>query len=308
MSILAMVASTPGTRRPDAVAGYVDDLRAGEAEVVDLPPLEIAARVAATIGIDPRRIVVDPGSITLLNRTEEGEVTPMMVNVDPADPLRLEATCRGRRLYVIRHGEADTPDAEGNLHSRAPLPLTPRGRTQVATLGETFAPLPVELVHGSDLRRTEETARAVAGPRPVRLHAELRELSLGDYEGRHADDVLAVAPGFLIDPDATLPGGESLRDVGARTVPRVRELLAAEAEEDLVVVGHGGVNRSIIGGLIGMPLERAIRIRQDWAGVNLLEQRGAEWVVRGLNWTPEGIAELDRTARTTHLHQRAHGH
>ncbi|MGH2939161.1 MAG: histidine phosphatase family protein, partial [Solirubrobacterales bacterium] len=173
-------------------------------------------------------------------------------------------------------------------------------------LGEAFGPLAVDVVHASDLRRTEETARAVAGGRPVTLHAGLRELALGDYEGRHVDDALEVAPGFLIDPDAALPGGESLRDLSKRTVPTVERLLAAD-HEDLVVVAHGGVNRSLLGVLMGMPLERAIRIRQDWAGVNLLEQHGFRWVIRGLNWTPQGIRELDRTARTTHLHERAHG-
>jgi broad specificity phosphatase PhoE len=307
MSILAMVASPAGARRPPAAVDYLADLRADEAEVVDLPPAEIAARVAASVGIDDlARIEIDPGGITLLNRGE-GEATPMMVNVDPTDPLRLApGSRRGRRVYVIRHGEADTPDAEGRLHSRAPLPLTPRGRTQVATLGEAFAPLRVAEVHASDLRRTEETARAVAGPRRVRLHAGLRELALGDFEGAHADEVLAVAPGFLIDPDAALPGGESIRDVRERTVPVLEDLLA-DGEDDLVVVAHGGVNRGLIGGLVGLPLERAIRIRQDWAGVNLLEQRSTAWIIRGLNWTPEGVRELDRTGRTTHLHERAGG-
>jgi|GEM_PF-143059 len=306
MTILAMVAEAPGAPRPDAAASYLAALRTDDAEVVDLPGEEIAARVAAAIGIDdPGRIAIDPGAVTLLNRNEAG-TTPVMVNVDPADPLRLAAGGRrGRRLFLVRHGEADTPDAEGRLHSRAPLPLTPRGRTQVATLGEVFAPLPVDVVHASDLARTEETARALAGGRPVRLHAGLRELALGEFEGAHADDVLAAAPGFLVDPDARLPGGESIRMVGERTLPVVEGLLAG-GDEDLVVVAHGGVNRGLLGGLLGLPLDRAIRIRQDWAGVNLLERRGAEWTVRGLNWTPEGIAELGRTERTTHLHERAH--
>ncbi|MGH2937375.1 MAG: hypothetical protein ACRDPE_04555, partial [Solirubrobacterales bacterium] len=119
MSILAMVATVPGGERSPAVAGYLADLRDGEAEIVDLPAEEIAARVATTIEIDPARLAIDPGAITLLNRNER-EATPMMVNVDPADPLRLApGTRRGRRLYVIRHGEADTPDAEGHLHSHA---------------------------------------------------------------------------------------------------------------------------------------------------------------------------------------------
>lgn len=301
-----MIASTPGAPRGTALASFLADLREGDAELLELPAAEIAGRVAEAIGIDdPERVAIDPGGLTLLN-VVDGKMTPMMVNVEPADPLRLgPGDRRARRLYLVRHGEADTPDAEGRLHSHAPLPLTKRGAGQARALGAAFAGVPLATVNASDLVRTEETARGLAGKRPVRLEAGLRELGLGEFEGAHEDDVLAASPGFLIDPDASLPGGESIRDVGARTMPVLKRLLSEAGDEDLVVVAHGGVNRSLLGGLLGLPLERAIRIRQDWAGVNLVEQGPAGWVLRGLNWTPAGIAELDHGGRTTHLHERA---
>ena len=70
------------------------------------------------------------------------------------------------------------------------------------------------------MRATSRGPRRPRGGSPalhrrLRLDAGLRELSLGEFEGAHSDDVLAAAPGFLVDPDAALPGGESIRDVDA---------------------------------------------------------------------------------------------
>lgn len=287
-----------------AAEHFLADLREPEAETARAPAAEIAATVAASIGIEPERVTIAPGSVTLMSVDEAGDAAPAMVNVDPADPLRTEARAV-RRLYLIRHGEADTPDAEGRLHSHVPLPLTERGRAQAAVLRRAFAPVAADTVHASDIARTAETAEALAGERPVRLHAGLRELSLGSLEGAHEDEILAAAPGFLLDPDAKLPEGESIREVGVRAGAAVDRILADDdGTGDVVVVAHGGVNRSLFGHLLGLPLDRAVRVRQDWAGVNVFEWTGSAWQILVLNWTPEGLAELDQAHRTRHLHER----
>ena len=287
-----------------ALDAFLADLRESESETRRAPAAEIAATVTTSIGAEPGRVSIDPGSVTVMSLDEAGDAAPAMVNVDPTDPLRAGGAA-SRRLYLVRHGEADTPDAEGRLHSHVPLPLTGRGRTQAAALGREFAPVGADTVHASDIARTAETARALAGERPVELHAGLRELSLGSLEGAHKDEILAAEPGFLLDPDARLPGGESIREVGVRAGAAVDGILAAEPEADLVVVAHGGVNRSLLGHLLGLPLDRAMRVRQDWAGVNVFEWDGSGWRIVVLNWTPEGLAEFARAHRTRHLHERA---
>lgn len=209
-----------------------------------------------------------------------------------------------RRLYLVRHAEADTPSADGVLRSHAPLPLTARGRTQAEALGNTFAGVGTRTVHASDIRRAAETARALAGAgRDVELHEGLRELSLGDYEGAHSSAVLAAAPGFLRDPDATLPGGESIREVGLRAGPALDAILAESADDEVIVVAHGGVNRALLARLLDIPLERALALRQDWAGVNVLERTAETWTAASLNWTPEGLAELHHAPRVAVLHR-----
>ena len=198
-----------------------------------------------------------------------------------------------RRLYLVRHAETDALTADGYMHSDDPIPLTDRGIAQAEALGRAFATIPVTEVHASPMDRTAHTARLLAGEgRPLRFDLRLREISLGDFDGAHTREVFAAAPRWLADPDAALPGGESLNAVVARAGAALEEILAASDERDVVIVAHGGVNRGLLAHLLGIPMDRAYRIRQDWASVNVLERAEGRWWVGVLNWTPAGVDEI----------------
>lgn len=198
-----------------------------------------------------------------------------------------------RRLYLLRHAETEALTASGHMRSADPIPLTPRGVVQAEALGRLFADVPVTEVHASSLDRTAHTARLLAGPgRAVRLHDGLREISLGDYDGAHSREIFAAAPGWLADPDAALPGGESLNQVTARASAALDRILAASGERDVVVVAHGGVNRGLIAHLVGIPMDHAHRVRQDWASMNVLDRADGRWWPGVLNWTPFGVEEI----------------
>lgn len=198
-----------------------------------------------------------------------------------------------RRLYLVRHAETDALTADGYMHSDDPIPLTDRGVEQAEALGRAFAALPVTEVHASPMDRTAHTARLLAGEgRPLKFDLRLREISLGDFDGAHTREVFAAAPRWLADPDAALPGGESLNTVVARASAALEDILAASGERDVVVVAHGGVNRGLVAHLLGMPMDHAHRIRQDWASVNVLERAEGRWWIGVLNWTPAGVDEI----------------
>ncbi|HET6691518.1 MAG TPA: histidine phosphatase family protein [Miltoncostaeaceae bacterium] len=209
---------------------------------------------------------------------------------DPPPPLVPHVE---RRLYLVRHAETDALTADGFMHCADPIPLTPRGVGQAKALGRLFADVPATRVHASPMDRTAHTARILAGARrPVAVDPRLREISLGDLDGAHTSEVFAAAPRWLADPDAALPGGESLNAVVARAGAALTDILEASDDHHVVVVAHGGVNRGLIAHLLGMRMDRAYRIRQDWACVNVLDRSEGRWWIGVLNWTPAGVDEL----------------
>jgi phosphoserine phosphatase len=206
-----------------------------------------------------------------------------------------------RRLYLLRHAEAEMVDDEGRMWSVAQKPLTERGREQAEALRVLFAEVDLTCVHSSPMARTWETAGIVAGGREVRARAALREISLGDFEGRRAEEVFAAEPGFLAAPDARLPGGESFREVADRVEPEVAAILRDDPATEVTVVGHGAVNRAIVGRLLGLDDVHALRLRQDWACANVLEYAAGRWWAGALNYTPAGLGEIGRTRRIAAL-------
>jgi len=206
-----------------------------------------------------------------------------------------------RRLYLLRHAETDMVDGEGRMWSDAEKPLTERGRRQAEALRGLFSDVDLTCVHASPLARTRETAEILAGGREVRPRAALREISLGECEGRLARDVFAIAPGFLGDPDARLPGGESFREVADRAEAEVAAILRDDGTVEVAVVAHGAVNRGVLGRLLGLDDLEALRLRQDWACANVLEHAAGRWWAGALNYTPAGLDELDQTRRVVGL-------
>jgi probable phosphoglycerate mutase len=149
------------------------------------------------------------------------------------------------KLYLVRHGQS-TGNIGGTLMGQSDHPLTPLGEDQARAAAERlarFGPMPV---YSSDLPRARATAahivaarrdpEAAETPSEVVLDPRLREISLGDYEGRpwqefEADTALTAA--FAEDPYRTaLPNGESLEHLEARVHAAVLDILAPFGVDD----------------------------------------------------------------------------
>ena len=202
-----------------------------------------------------------------------------------------------QRLFILRHGESQTVTTDGRLRSAGDMPLTERGTAVARSLARLFAPLELARIHASDQLRAVQTAQGIGGDGiEVVRHAALREITLGASEGRDAATEFAAAPGFLYDPDVALAGGETPRQVRERAAAEIGEILTREGDaQPVVIVGHGCLNRMLLSHLLGLEISRALRIRQDWGAVNVLERRGGEWRLGTLNFNVGGLREFALT-------------
>jgi len=148
------------------------------------------------------------------------------------------------KLYLVRHGQS-TGNVGGTLMGQSDHPLTALGEEQARAAAARLAPFGPMPVYSSDLPRARATAEhivaareaadAVDAPRVI-LDPRLREISLGDYEGRlwqefEADTELTAA--FAADPYRTaLPNGESLEHLEARVHAAVIDILEPFGVDD----------------------------------------------------------------------------
>jgi broad specificity phosphatase PhoE len=196
------------------------------------------------------------------------------------------------RITFIRHGESAANRVQ-RWQGQGDSPLSDRGRSQAAALGERLKGRRFDRVVSSDLSRASDTAR-IAGL-SFDTNPQFREFDVGVWEGLTREEVMAQFPDEMErlknGEDVPLGGGESHAVFSAR-IDRALDGLLSELSpgQHAVVVCHGGV--------IGTVLARAfgLRGRTRWP-----LWRASNTSVTELCFHADGTAELHVFNDTMHL-------
>ena len=141
------------------------------------------------------------------------------------------------------------------------VPLSPRGRAQAQLLGNRLKALRLQAVYSSDAERALETARLSLGEDVrVEISREIRELSLGEWEGRLISDLRAEnrekLEAWYRTPSAVrLEGGEDLVAFRKRVVSFFDGIIDSPDGGDAAVITHGGVICIYLTHLLGMHVD-----------------------------------------------------
>jgi phosphoserine phosphatase len=171
------------------------------------------------------------------------------------------------RLLLARHGQS-VSNAVRRFQGAQDVALSELGERQAAALGQALRHRRVTAVYTSPLERARRTAEiAVEGLGLAVTHVhELRELSLGDWEGQTVEEI-SSRPGdpytqWVRDPVACLPpGAEPLADVQLRVVRAMSDIAAAHpGGQEALVVCHGGVISAYLAYCLGLPLRSIWRL------------------------------------------------
>jgi alpha-ribazole phosphatase len=197
------------------------------------------------------------------------------------------------RILLFRHGEtANSKEVCFNGHYD--VGLSKRGQEQFQHWAEILKEKSFKAIYSSDLQRTSNSAQFIAhqhGLKPV-SYSELRELSFGTWEGMSVSEVERTYPGQMQERMKSVAtfqadGGETYPQLQARVIPKFEEIVARHPNDQIVMVCHGGVNRVILGHLLGIPIDKIFRIHQDYAALNVIQYYDQEPIVEYI-----GNAEL----------------
>lgn len=181
------------------------------------------------------------------------------------------------RIHLVRHGQVEGFE-EKRYNGQGEVALTPEGRQQYRRLQELLKDVPLEAVYSSDLSRCAEGAQLLAqahGLAPV-LRRDLREIHVGDWEGRTWEELKAHVPDqwqARLDDivNYRMPGGENLLDVADRVLPALQEIIARHRGGEVLVVAHGGINRLLLLSAIGAPLDKLFHVEQAFGCLNRID-------------------------------------
>lgn len=165
----------------------------------------------------------------------------------------------------LRHGESEANKARV-FSGHQDVPLTELGRQQATAAGaklrEQLKGQTLRFAWCSDLQRAVETGQrcldAAEINLPLQIHKDLRERHLGSWQGQDIDRLKSEgARTVLTSWTGAAPGGESLAQLSMRAV----QLLKTSQESGpILLVGHGGLIRALIGLIDDSPLDEIGRL------------------------------------------------
>jgi alpha-ribazole phosphatase/probable phosphoglycerate mutase len=181
------------------------------------------------------------------------------------------------RLLLARHGQS-VWNAERRFQGTTDVPLSSLGREQAVALGRALAGRRIVAAYASPFRRALETAELALAGRgvPVLPLEELRELSLGEWEGATVDEIRSREGdpylAWLRAPhDCPPPGGEPLDAVCRRVLAAMARIAAAHPDGgDVLVASHGGVISVYACHLLGASFNTLWRLRVDNASLTVV--------------------------------------
>ena len=191
-----------------------------------------------------------------------------------------------RSIWLVRHAATAWTGVRWT-GARSDPPLSDEGRHVADGLaaqlsGRLAAGTPVV---ASPSRRAIETATPVAAALgvDVELDPDLREVDVGELDGRTFDETAAAYPELAkqvlaADREIDWPGGERAEDLRVRADTAWRRALERAGDGSIVLVTHGGIVGELIAGLVEAdPAEP-----RSWlaAGAAIaLKRRGHAWLV-----------------------------
>jgi alpha-ribazole phosphatase len=197
-----------------------------------------------------------------------------------------------QRIVLVRHGETDA-SAKGHCYGKLDVPLSERGRLQMADTAGLLAPLQPAAVISSPRIRAHDSAVIIARTcsLTVSINEAFAELDFGDFEGLKYEDVKAKHPDFyarwMAHPtEVTFPNGESYTAMAERVCYGYEALLASGTDNVRVLVAHGGVIRIILASVLSLQPEHVFRLDQSYSAVTCIDYYENTPVIRVMNWLP----------------------
>ncbi len=160
------------------------------------------------------------------------------------------------KLILSRHGESEF-NAKSLWTGIWDIPLTDKGRHEATLMGEALADLKPDIAYTSALIRAQDTLRIILRTNswdiPVHQVHQLNERDYGELTGlnkwevqeKYGDDQFTL---WRRGWDEPVPGGETLKDVYARSTTYFNEHILHQLTggKTVLVTAHGNTLRALI--------------------------------------------------------------
>jgi len=162
-------------------------------------------------------------------------------------------------LYLIRHAETGY-NRDGRVQGHTESNLSRLGVEQARRIARRLDYVQFEAAYSSPSKRTMHTARLALPKADIQPREALREIRLGEWEGKKAEWLRKQYPReverWFHSPMAVrIPGGETVGQFRRRVVREMNRIRKENPEGETAVVTHAGVICAYLTSVLGMSLD-----------------------------------------------------
>ena len=174
------------------------------------------------------------------------------------------------KFIIVRHGQSKANEC-GYLVGNREAPLSKLGERQAdAVCKYILGKYKIDVIYSSPLSRACDTVKGVAEElnMPIIKEDQLREMDFGKWEGLTLEEIKnnfdngyskwAKDVGVFVPPC-----GESMSEVQARVVRKIKEIGIKEDGKTVLIGAHSSVIRSLQGYIQNLPMEKMKNTRND---------------------------------------------
>jgi probable phosphoglycerate mutase len=148
-------------------------------------------------------------------------------------------------IYLIRHAQS-VGNTNGIVSGQINIGLTRFGMNQAELIAEYFEGKKIDRIYSSDLNRTKNTIKPTAKKLGLEIISdkELREISLGDWEGMLYSELKELYPEELYSwmnnrlAASRVPGGESFGELYERMKNIMFKIARENEGKTIIVTSH----------------------------------------------------------------------
>ena len=185
------------------------------------------------------------------------------------------------RFIIARHGTTGW-NGQGKMQGTSDIPLSEEGKAQAEKLSKRLREESIDAAYTSMLQRAHATADKVLSHHPhVSLNKTpvLNEMDWGTWEGRTLDEINKDVPHLLKQREEQKfhfapPGGESPSSLKERIIPFVEMLRDLHPDQTVLIIGHNGINRVLIGALLEWNDEKISKTSLENTSVTIIHVDG----------------------------------
>lgn len=172
------------------------------------------------------------------------------------------------KLIIVRHCETEW-NRKNKMQGQTDIALSKFGVSHAKLLAKRLSKIKIDTAYSSRMKRSVKTAEEILRfHKGIKLKKEksLNEMSWGIFEGLSNSDIRVTYPELYKAMESDkfnfrIPNGESPKILAVRVKNILRNILRKNKDKTVLIVAHGGVNRTIIGSILKWSNEKILSTR-----------------------------------------------